>query len=76
MTVSRTEDSMTIAAEGPALATDVAGFCRALGIGRSLAWYLITSGQVHSVKIGRRRVIPLSELDRLLEEGVPEKVPA
>lgn len=38
-----------------------------LSISRSLLYSLIDSGQIRRVKIGRRAVIPASELVKLLE---------
>lgn len=41
---------------------------RQVGVGRTLMFDLVRRGQVRSVQLGRRRVIPASELDRLLGE--------
>jgi excisionase family DNA binding protein len=45
---------------------------RLLGIGRSLAYDLIRSGRLRSIKIGGRRLVPLAAIDEaiaaLLEE--------
>ncbi|WP_330186475.1 helix-turn-helix domain-containing protein [Dactylosporangium sp. AC04546] len=45
---------------------------RELGIGRSLAYQLIRTGRLRSIKIGSRRLVPRSAIDeaiaRLLEE--------
>ncbi len=38
-----------------------------LGIGRSLAWDLVRSGQLSSIKIGARRLVPASEVGRFVE---------
>ncbi len=38
-----------------------------LGIGRSLGYNLINSGQLPSVRLGRRLLVPISGLERLLE---------
>lgn len=46
-------------------------FCHALGIGRTLAYELMSSGAVKFVLIRGRRRIPRSEIERLLREGVP-----
>ena len=40
---------------------------RLLGIGRSAAYEAVTRGQLPSVRIGRRVLIPRAALDRLLE---------
>jgi excisionase family DNA binding protein len=43
-----------------------------LGIGRSLAYHLIRTGRLRSIKIGSRRLVPLAAIDEaisaLLEE--------
>jgi excisionase family DNA binding protein len=45
---------------------------RELGIGRSLAYQLIRTGRLQSIKIGSRRLVPRSAIDEaiasLLEE--------
>ena len=40
-----------------------------LGIGRSLMYDLVKRGEVRTVKLGRRRVVPAVELDRLMSEA-------
>jgi len=37
-----------------------------LGIGRSSAYTAVRTGQIRSIKVGRRIIIPASALDRLL----------
>lgn len=37
--------------------------CRLLGLGRSNLYKLMASGQVRSVKIGRRRLVPRDAID-------------
>lgn len=40
---------------------------KALGIGASLGWKLIGSGELRSVRLGERRiVVPVSAIDELL----------
>jgi excisionase family DNA binding protein len=39
-----------------------------LNVGRSMAYDLIRTGRLRSVKIGRRRLIPRSALDALLAD--------
>ena len=38
----------------------------ALGIGDTLAWRLVQTGELRTVKLGRRRLVPRSALDDLL----------
>ena len=38
-----------------------------VGIGRSLAWELVRSGQIASVKISSRRLVPRDEIERFVE---------
>jgi predicted DNA-binding transcriptional regulator AlpA len=45
-------------------------FCRAAGISRSHAYKLESQGKLKIVRIGRRAVVPETELDRLMSEGV------
>jgi excisionase family DNA binding protein len=39
-----------------------------LGVGRSLVKRLLATGEVRSVKVGSRRLIPIAELDRFIAE--------
>ena len=41
----------------------------ALGIGRTLALKLVASKEIPSVRLGRRILIPVAALDRVLSEG-------
>lgn len=41
----------------PVGAMTIDGFCRWAGIGRSLTYRLITSGELKAVKVGNRRLI-------------------
>lgn len=38
-----------------------------LGIGRSTLYELFEAGEIHSVSIGGRRLVPIEELDRYVE---------
>jgi excisionase family DNA binding protein len=42
----------------------------ALGIGRGSVYDLLRSGQLRSVRVGRRIVVPISEVERFLA-GIP-----
>ena len=43
---------------------------RYLGVGRTQVFVLLREGRLRSVKVGRRRLIPRSELDRYITEEV------
>ena len=45
---------------------------QALGIGRTLAIKLVRSGQLRSIKVGRRRLVPAAALEELLQQGAPD----
>lgn len=53
---------------------------RRLGIGRSLAYSLIREGSLPHLRLGSRIVVPVSALQRLLEEAdgsdEPRRIPA
>jgi excisionase family DNA binding protein len=55
-----------LAAAGASRALSVAEAARRLGIGRSALYAAIARGEVASVRIGRRRLIPEAEVARLL----------
>lgn len=53
------------------LPTDKLGFrideaCRAIGIGRTALYALMSKGTIRSVKVAGRTIIPRAELERLL----------
>ena len=52
--------------DGNKLAYSVEEACQTLGIGRALAYELIMSGRLHSIKVGARRLIPASALREFL----------
>lgn len=41
-------------------------FCNALGIGRTKAYELFDAGEITSIQLGRRRLVPRTEKDRLI----------
>jgi excisionase family DNA binding protein len=53
----------------PKLALTIEEACQALTISRTTLYELLAEGRLRSVTAGRRRLIPLSELERLLAEG-------
>ncbi len=64
-------DKIGAASDGR-LALSVNEFSALFGISRSSAWNAVWAGQVRSLIIGRRTLIPRSEIARLLQgEAVP-----
>ncbi len=41
---------------------------RVLGIGRTFVYDLLASGQLESIKLGRRRLVPVDAIERLIAE--------
>jgi excisionase family DNA binding protein len=52
---------------GERLLLDVASAAGVLGLGRTKLHELIAAGEVRSVKIGRRRLIPMAALDEYVD---------
>lgn len=40
-----------------------------LGISRSLIWKLINEGEIKTIRLGRRRIIPKNEIERIMNES-------
>lgn len=55
--------------ESPELAVSVEEAARRLHIGRSLAWSLVWEGRLRTVRLGRRRVVPVKVLEELMAEN-------
>jgi excisionase family DNA binding protein len=51
-------------------------FARRAGVARSTLWGLVNRAEVGSVKIGGRRVIPASELDRIADAATRRRAGA
>ena len=49
-------------------AISVEAAARLLNISRSLAWNLVWEGKLRSVKLGRRRVVPLGAIRDILDQ--------
>lgn len=47
----------------------VPAFAKRLGVSRSKGWDLVRKGQVKTLRVGTRRVVPSSELARVLNEA-------
>ncbi len=43
-----------------------------LGISRSTAYELVASGELRSIKVGARRLVPVDELDGFVARRLPE----
>jgi excisionase family DNA binding protein len=43
---------------------------RMLGVSRTLAYRLIKDGQLRSIKIGRRRLVPMTSLESFIAEQI------
>jgi excisionase family DNA binding protein len=52
----------------PPLAVSIPEACRLIGVGKSLAYELIRSGQIATVKLGRRRLIPMASLQAFVTD--------
>jgi excisionase family DNA binding protein len=48
------------------LAYRINTFCDLMGIGRSHFYNLVNEGQIRTIMIGERRLVPASEAERLL----------
>ena len=46
--------------------------CHYMGIKRSKLWQLILSGELKSIKVGRRRLIPMSAIDDFIASKLAE----
>jgi len=51
-------------------AVDIPAACAFTGLGRSFLYGKIQRGELRSIKLGKRRLIPRAELVRLLAEGL------
>ena len=47
---------------------------QALGIGRSLTFKLINSGEIQSIRLGRRILVPVSALEKITSGQNNEKL--
>jgi excisionase family DNA binding protein len=52
-----------------AVATSVTGAAQALGIGRTSIYALIREGRLKTVKLGRRTLITVESIQRLIEQS-------
>ncbi len=54
----------------PRLAVSIPKACAALGLGRTTFYALVKAGQIRVVKLGRRTLVPMEELAKLLAPKV------
>ncbi len=52
------------------LTMTVKEFCEALGVSPATFWKYHTSGKIKVIRIGRRVLIPMPEVNRILTEGL------
>lgn len=52
------------------LTISVAEFCEMVGIGRTLAFALIRSGEVDTIRIGRRRFVLRTSVEAMIERAL------
>jgi hypothetical protein len=60
--------NVTKAPEEP-LALRVGDFCARIGICKSSFWKFQAAGKIRTVRLGRRVVVPNTEVQRILREG-------
>ncbi len=53
------------------LATSVSEAARSLNLGRTRVYQLINEGVLDTVKVGRRRLVKMDSLRRVLDDGAP-----
>ncbi|MGO4343172.1 helix-turn-helix domain-containing protein [Pedococcus sp. 2YAF34] len=63
-----TSPPMQGASARPRLTFTVVEAAEALGIGRGLAYEMVRQGQLPSLRLGRRIVVPAASLEALLEQ--------
>jgi len=69
MNLSIKPEGLTIEREIPPLAYRIEDAASALGVGRTLIYKMISEGLLTRVKIGKRSLIAVSELDAFLARG-------
>jgi len=51
------------------LALSINDFCNRIGIARSTFYGLANEGKIKTIAIGRRRLVPAAEVERIMAEG-------
>jgi excisionase family DNA binding protein len=69
-------NALTVPAEQPveAVLLRIDEVARLLSLGRSETYRLVTSGELVSLKLGRRRLIPRAAIDALVAKWVSEQL--
>jgi excisionase family DNA binding protein len=70
-----TSTTIELKMPAPPIANQVNEACRRLGIARNLLYQLINAGQIKIIKIGKRTLIPETELVRFVESRIPRTPP-
>ncbi|MSP75908.1 MAG: excisionase [Rhodospirillaceae bacterium] len=71
MSIQSTGLSRDAEVPGKPLAVSVRNMCRLLDIGNTKAWELIAEGRVTTFMIGRKRLVVLASIERLLPAEEP-----
>lgn len=58
------------------LAHAIPDACRRIGIGRTKLYQLLEAGEIRAIKIGKKTLIPDSELQRLVSDLIARTGPA
>jgi len=53
---------------------DVGEVAEALGLGQTKTWELIASGEIFSVRVGKRRLVPLSSVEKFVADLIAEQI--
>lgn len=69
-TLENTDDAlMDSPAPAKRLAVSVSEAAAMLGLGRDLAYEAVRTGEIPSIKIGRRVLVPLAALEKMLADA-------
>lgn len=57
-----------MSADTTAVLVDVPEAGQRLGLGRTKTWELVRSGALETVRVGRRRLVPVDAIDQFVEQ--------
>jgi hypothetical protein len=60
----------TMKIDAPTLAFQIKPFCKNIGIGTTKFYELLRAGKIRTICIGKRRLIPVEETQRIMREGI------